>query len=133
MNKEKFLENFVKTYIVKNRRERVLYLLQNDGRDGFIDKLNHRIQVFFNPKKLVEIRNVNENSILQRLEITANTKCYVFSHHDFDDEFVEFSIAFQQLYGNGLGFCLVPLEGKGIYIEGEQERGAPDRYIYTLR
>ena len=59
-----------------------------------------------------------------------STKCYIFSHNDdLDDSVVAFSSVYKKLNGNGLGFCIMPLEGTKIYIEGEQEKSVPERYI----
>lgn len=129
MEKEALIKRFVKTYIVRHRRDRTIREIQK-GREKFIDRLNHQITDIFHPAKLVELpQGVHQDTITEKLKIGGETLCYVFSHREQDDKIITFTDAFNQLFGNGLGFCLVPIEGDGIYIEGEREHGVPKRYV----
>lgn len=128
VNKQDIIGIFVKTYIDKGKRDRSVHEL-NKKRDSFLDKLNHRILELFNEQRLQRVNNPSSEDIKAKLKISSKTPCYIFSNNDLDDTIVEFDIAFKQLFGNGLGFCIVPIDGIGIYLEGEQEVGAPLRYF----
>ncbi len=128
MNRGKILEDFVSTYVAKNKKERTLHELSKK-RGRFVDRLNHNIEDTFNNTKLVELQNVHESSLAKKLNVKAGTQCYIISHDDLDDQIVDFETALSSLYGNGLGFCIIPLNSKSIYIESEQVNGAPKRYL----
>lgn len=127
LEKQDIITRFVNTYVVKGKRDRSLHELFKK-RAAFVDKLNHQIPRLFREHKLTTAENPRLESIKSKLSITAKTPCYIISHGELDNSIVEFDAAFKQLVGNGLGFCLVLTNGKGVYLEGEQEVGAPSRY-----
>jgi len=128
VDKQDIIATFVNTHIVKGKRDRSLHEL-NKKRGSFIDKLNHQIPDLFNGRRLRKINNPSLENVKTKLKISSKTTCYIISHNDLDDTIVEFDIAFRRLYGNGLGFCIVPNNGNGVYLEGEQEVGPPTRYF----
>lgn len=128
---KEFLEKFVKAFIGKNRRARSLFeLTKHNRRAEFINRLNHKIADTFDPRFLQAVTTADVTSIARKLAINDTALCYIISHDDsLDGRIIDFKTAFLKLYGNGLGFVIAPLILKGIYIEGEQENGAPPRYI----
>ena len=128
METSKFIEKFVHTFVIKNKRERAVYELSKK-REYFTDRLNHRITDTFVSNKLEPIVDCTISEVLMKLGINARAHCYIISHNELDDQIVEFKSAFEKLHGNGLGFCIVPLRSNKIFIESEQENGASECYI----
>ncbi|MFT6922522.1 MAG: nitrous oxide reductase [Crocinitomicaceae bacterium] len=128
IEKQDIIAKFVNTHIVKNKRDRSLHEL-NKKRASFVSKLNHQIPDLFKENRLIRINNPSLENIKSKLKATSKTACYIISHDELDDTIVEFDTAFNRLFGNGLGFCIVLTNGKGIYLEGEQIAGAPSRYF----
>lgn len=127
-NKQDIIATFVNTFIVKSKRERAIHEL-NKKRDFFVDKLNHAIPEIFKEKSLKRINDPGIENVKKKLKVSSNTSCYIISHTDSDDTIMTFEDAFNSLFGNGLGFCIIPINGQRIYLEGEQEVGAPMRYL----
>ena len=122
------LENFIQTFILKEKRKRSRFEFEN-GRTGFTNKLNHKIEELFDMRKLVPVEG-NSTLIKEKMKIASKTKCYVICHDEsLDDSFLDFNTAFDKLFGNGLGFCLINFEKNTIYLEGEHGYGSTKRYI----
>jgi hypothetical protein len=123
---DSIVENFIQTFIVKEKRKRSRFEIEN-GRAGFTNKLNHKIEELFDMRKLVPTEG-NTTLIKDKMKIGPKTKCYVICHDDaIDGSIHDFNLAFDQLFGNGLGFCLINLENNTIYVEGEHGYGSTNR------
>lgn len=122
------IENFIRTFIVKNKRERTRFQLLN-RQGGFINKLNHGIEGLFDMRKLSAVE-ADPRLIKNKLKVDSKTKCYVLCHDDsMDDSILDFDVAFDHLFGNGLAFCLIIIGRDSIYLEGEYEKGSTERYV----
>lgn len=125
---DSLIENFIRTFIVKNKRKRTRFqLLSRHG--GFINKLNHGIEGLFDMRKLSAVE-ADARLIRNKLKVDSKTKCYVLCHDDsIDDSILNFNLAFDHLFGNGLAFCLIIIGHDSIYLEGEYVKGSTERYI----
>lgn len=132
MDKKVLLEKFVSDFIVKSKRERILFELNSrKKRNAFINRLNHEVTDIFEIKKL---RLLNKSTATAAIENMLNIKdtdlCYVICHDDnFDDKVANFNTTLSTLRGNGLGFVLIKISTGSIYIECEQEQGPPEQYV----
>ncbi len=133
MDKEKLIDDFVHHFILRDKRERCLFELNHPRkRDKFINRLNHDWAAIFDMRKLVSIpKHVkdNYNFIKAQLKIAGNDLCYAVSNYaDLDGCEIPFEQVFDKSYGRGLATLLIVSADK-IYLETEQEWGAPEGFV----
>lgn len=123
--------NFVNKFIVKNKRERILYeLSSNKKRKNVIGRFCHDSLVYIDESKIVYKGNTISNSELESLVInyTFDKMCYVIAwNSDIDGRFLEREYAINEVIGNGMASIIV-FENV-IIIESEQEQGAATKYV----
>ena len=94
------LDNFIKTFVSKDKRERSELELKNEKkRSKFADRLNHTWDTVLDMKFVTQIPSgVNDYEFIKKeLKIKDNESCYVISNHDdIDGETDEFNKAFDK-------------------------------------
>ncbi len=126
-------EQFVKTFVWKNRRKRCLLELGSPKRRGeFLDPLNHTCERVFDERYLVELAKPNSDpEALERL-LTSNgagKTCHVISYcEELDGKEVTLREALRLCVGYGYASVLI-CSPSLAYLEGEQYQGSPPRFI----
>ena len=133
MDKNQIIESLIYGFINKNKRERCQFELNNSKkRVNFINRLNHEISGIFIAEKIQKIAKNFEfaNDLITAIPIKKESNCYVLSNNEkIDDKFLTFEQAINEAFGFGLGSVIYDYENGNLYLEGEQEFGAPDRFI----
>jgi hypothetical protein len=100
MDKSFILKEFIKNFVVKDRRDRVEFQLSNPRkRNQFIQKLNHSYAEVLDMRKLKTLPNTRDDFeyIKNELGIQDQDHCYMTSNYDdIDDCFLEFETAFDK-------------------------------------
>jgi len=123
MEKSVIIKEFIKNFVVKDRRDRVEFQLGNASkRNQFIQKLNHLYAEVLDMRKLRALPNTRDDFeyIKSELGIKAQDQCYLISNHeDIDDCFLEFETAFSKSYGRGFATLVINLQGDRLFLETE--------------
>jgi hypothetical protein len=94
MEKDKIIWEFIKNFVLKDRRERSQLELTSPKRRGdFADKLNHTWDKIIDMKKLKHLPKVPNDYQFVKSELKLNDTdlCYVISNYrDIDDELIQF-------------------------------------------
>src|SRR5688572_1570764 len=94
------LDNFIKTFVSKDKRERSELELNNEKkRSKFADRLNHTWDTVLDMKFVTQIPSgVNDYEFIKKeLKINDNESYYViYNHDDIDGETDEFNKAFDK-------------------------------------
>jgi hypothetical protein len=126
-------EDFVNTFVQKNRRERALLELGSESRRGkFLDRLCHDYAGVFDTRYLQSIpKQENEVVLLKRLWNSRGAKtCYVISSNpDVDGKDVPLDDAMRATMGFGFPSILICSPDSLAYFEAEQVKGPPPRYL----
>ena len=131
------LNNFIKNFVPKDKRERIEFELKNDKKRGrFTDKLNHKWDTLLDMRFVTKIP-AGENDYefaMKELKINDNDLCYVISNHDdIDGETAKFTEAFNKVYGRGFGSLVITMFGDKFYLETELVQGKQNRFIGKLK
>ncbi|HRG90568.1 MAG TPA: hypothetical protein PLW44_16210 [Chitinophagales bacterium] len=132
IEKQALLEKFVSNFIIKSKRDRMLFELTNSKkRSAFIDRLNHEVTDIFEVNKLRLLTKSTDIAVIRNmLSIKESDLCYVICHDEnFDDTIVNFNTTLNTLHRNGSGFVLIKISSGNIYIECEQVQGPADQYF----
>ena len=132
MEKSFIIKEFIKNFVVKDRRDRVEFQLSNSSkRDQFVQKLNHSYAEVLDMRKLKALPNTRDDFeyIKNELGIQSQNQCYVISNYDdIDDCLLEFETAFNKGYGRGFATIVINLQGDKLYLETE---GPGHRHRFT--
>jgi hypothetical protein len=133
MDTNKTLDLFIKNFISKDRRERSEFELKDLRKRGkFANRLNHSWNEILDMRFILKIPDVADvyEYVKKELKIMDTDRCYVISNYgDVDGHELEFKKAYHKVYGRGLGSLLIAISGDKMYLETEQEKGAPPRFI----
>ena len=124
----------VKAFVNKNMQERFLFeLFSSKKRKEGIGRLCHQYDKIFNRNYMIEISKDNFNftiigNMLKSYE--TNDNCYLISYdEEIDGMYLPFMEALERVVGLGMPSIISCITGKLAYFEGEQEIGAPPRFI----
>lgn len=125
--------NFINKFILKEKRERVSFELNNvKKRSLFINKLNHKSFDFIDSKKMIPIpKNEFEfDYIKERLVVEDNEPCLLISNYDYlDNQKLGFKEAFEACNGLGLATLIIIISKNKIYLQTEHENGSSNKYL----
>ena len=128
---------FVRNFIYRNKRDRVLLEITNTKRrQDFLLKLNHQILDIINNDLLTKVDDNTVDlykSVCQDLKVNGEYKVLIISNYkEIDGKIKSFYEAFEDLkkFG-GFASMLVFENGEKIYIKAEQSKGAPIKYKAT--
>ncbi len=130
-------DKFVKNFIYKNKRERVLLELHSPKRRiDFLSKLNHKSLELIDSAKLQQIpKNIGNiyAFILDQISVNDKDKVLILSNYeDIDGKVKCFKEAFQDLNTrDGFATLFIFENAEKIYIQTEQEIGASIKYVGT--
>lgn len=133
MDNNTTLDNFIKTFVPKDRRERSEFELKNEKkRSKFTDRLNHKWDTVLDMRFIQRVPSgVNDYEFIKKeLKLKDNELCYVISNHDdIDGQTIEFEKAFVKAYGRGFGSLIINSSGDKLYLETELVQGKQNRFI----
>lgn len=133
MDSNTTLNNFIKTFVPKDKRERSELELRNEKRRSkFTDRLNHKWDTVLDMRFVTKIPSgVNDYEFTKKeLKIKDNDLCYVISNYDdIDGVTEEFSNAFDKVYGRGFGSLVITASGDKFYLETELVQGKQNRFF----
>ena len=137
MNNNTALDNFIKTFVPKDKRERSELERKNEKkRSKFTDRLNHNWETALDMRFVTKIPSgVNDYEFTKKeLEIKDNELCYVISNHrEIDGERGELSKVFDNVYGRGFGSLVITVSGDKFYLETELVQGKQNRFIGKVK
>lgn len=100
-----FEESFVKNFIIKDKRERLLYELNNPKkRDNAIQRIPNLLEKKYEIP--VNSKNSDEILIIANQYVKSNTECYIISDTVLDGAKVPFKEAFEHML-NSYMVCVV--------------------------
>ena len=134
MSGSKKEEIFVKTFILRKRKERSLFELgSRKKRPKFLNKLSHGYMDTLDGRFMesIPVPNSDPSDIFNLLrKHGAPDLCYaISSNDDLDGKEVPLIEALQIAVGYGLPSILLCIPDKLAYFEAEQEIGPPPRYL----
>ncbi|MCT4663675.1 MAG: hypothetical protein N4A45_00410 [Flavobacteriales bacterium] len=120
MNAEETEKNFIKNFIIKERRERSLWTLNNKKkRTNFIDKFNHNWNEMIAERNLTELNTKSDFEtyvkIKSELKLKDSDLYYVISYSEFDRQFIEMKKAFDVIQKSGFAGLIVCQNRKKYY------------------
>ena len=123
--------NFINKFILKEKRERVSFELNNvKKRSLFINKLNHKSFDFIDSKKMIPIPKNDFEFVKHNLGIKDNEPCLLISNYDYlDNRKMSFKEAFESCNGLGLATLIIIISKNQIYLQTEQENGGSNKYL----
>jgi hypothetical protein len=131
------VDNFIKNFVPKGKRERIEFELKNaKKRVRFTDRLNHKWETVLDMKFVTKIPSgvIDYEYAKKELKINENEICYVISNHDdMDGQSEEFQKAFNKVYGRGFGSLIINSSGDKFYLETEVIQGKQNRFIGKLK
>ncbi len=132
---EKAIEiEFVKTFVLRKKRERSIYELKSKKkRKDFFSNLCHRYNEVIDSRFMTKIETPNSSSsdICQILRKEgAGKNCYLLSYfEELDGRRMPLSQALDDCVGIGMPSIVICSPEKLAYFEAEQEAGPPPRFI----
>lgn len=123
-------DNFVKTFVVKDKRDRLLYELFGKKREQGIGRFCHNADKMLVKGKIAASGNhLYYDEILQEVEkYKVSGNWYIMSMNKSMDGIVcQFDEALDLVLGNGMAAIIV--SDSIAIVETEQYRGTPVRYI----
>lgn len=127
-------EIIVNTFFIPQKRERALYeLFSIKKRGAFIWKLSQNIIIKQKAERIMASVASYETVKELLLAMNAPLECYVLSiDNEIDGRFLPLDDALHKAVGSGPAL-LSCIHGSLGYLECEQSRGAPDRFILTSK
>ena len=123
---------FVKCFIEKDRRDRLLFELR-ERRADFLDRFCHDARSYLDPRFVVPLKppNSDPKQILQLLTGRGAGKvCYAISASaELDGRFLRLVDALEVAVGFGMPSIISCVAGELAYLETEQECGPPERFL----
>lgn len=134
MNAEETEKEFIKNFVRKERRERSLWALSHKKkRTDFLDIFNHSSNKIISEKDMTAIHTTSDFETYEKIKYELKLKdtdfCYVISYCEFDRQFIELKIAFNEIHKRGFAGLIISQDGKKYYLKTEQEIGAPAKFI----
>lgn len=130
MNRE-YEENFINKFIVKSRRQRILYELSNKKKrtEGVWRFCHGTSELVIDSKIIYEGNSISNKEIsLLIKKYTKEEQCYIISgDSDTDGKFMNCDEAIDCIIGNGMAAIMV-FHNLAV-IETEQEVGSAVKYI----
>jgi hypothetical protein len=127
-------ENFVRAFVDKDRRERLLFELRKH-RGRFVSRFNHDALKYLDSRFVTPLERPNSDPavILWLLQARGAAKsCYAISSNDqIDGQILPLAEALSAAVGFGMPSILSCRPGLLAYIETEQVAGPPDRFIVS--
>lgn len=132
-DKEIIIQNFIRTFVQKHKRERALLELTTpEKRSDFTARLNHNWENVLNMKllKRIEKQQDHAEAIQQLLMFRNDEPCYVISNHDdYDDLILPFHEVFPLIYWWGGATILLNITADTLFLKTEQIQGPAPRFI----
>ncbi len=121
-------ENFVNSYIIKNKRDRILFELCGKKRRNAIDRFSHHSDNLLIEAKIKLKGQYISEDLRHVVATTDNHKCYVISYSQELDgkEFNKNEILNLML---GCGMPSIAIFDNFAIIETEQEQGPAVKYL----
>lgn len=121
-------ENFVNSYVIKNKRERLLFELWGKKRRDGIGRFSHRADNHIDDSK-IRLKGQYISNDLKEIVATTNTsKCYVISwYEEFDGKEFNKDDVLDLLLGCGMPS--IAIFDDFVIIETEQEQGPAIKYF----
>lgn len=133
IDKEKIIQDFVRNFVLKERRDRTLHELNHSlKRSLFIRRLHHTWATVLDMRKLTLIPKEGNQFVYAQNSLALKDKDLVYmisDYGDLDDRFMKFKEGFEMCKGRGLATLIISINADKLYLETEQEQGAPDRFI----
>lgn len=129
---DKFIEEeFVRAFVIKERRERTLFeLTSKKKRRDFFGRLCHNFDQILDTRFMESVHASVCDETLRLLEPNdAPDQCYVMSYGKLDGQKLILRDALRGVVGMGMPSIVVCIPGKLAYFEAEQEKGPPPRFI----
>ena len=128
MNK-KIEEEFVNTYIIKNKRERLLFELQNPKRrEEAVGRFCHLTDELLIPSKITAKGKYILDDIKTKILDSNATSCYVISFFsDIDGIELQKQDVINEIIG--MGMPSIAIFDDFVIIETEQEQGPAVKYL----
>jgi hypothetical protein len=131
IDKEIIIENFIKNFVLKDRRERALFELVNK-RFLFSGRLNHSWFRVFDMKFLEQVKREDDypDKIKELLKFKDNQLCYVIStYEEYDDKLLPFGNVFNEIYSRGASTVILNTSADTFFLDTEQQQGPAPRFI----
>ena len=132
MNKDATVEEeFVRAFVIKERRERTLFeLLHKKKREKFFSKLCHNFYDILDERfmEVVQVSAFDEALLLLKSH-GAQSHCYVMSFGELDEQKLLLSDALRETVGMGMPSIVICIPGRLAYFEAEQVFGPPPRFL----
>ena len=127
---DKFIEeNFVNTFVVKDKRERILYELGSAKKRG---EALHRLFYLLDKKfAVLEKSDINEDEITAAVKIyyNINKDCYILSETDDDGKILPFKTALKNMLRYEVNYFIVCGNNTVLACEEYNTYGSPDKII----
>ncbi len=133
MDDKKTLEQFIKNFILKDKRERSESQLKDfKKRVKFTDRLNHKWDTVLDMRFVSRIPSgvIDYDFVKKELKMNDNELCYIISNHsEIDGHIDNFKSAFDKVYGRSFGSLVINESGDKLYLETELVQGKQNRFI----
>ena len=122
---------FVKNFIVKNRRDRLLFELGGKNRSHGIGRFCHNADDLLIKEKIVVKSNKLFLKDIEKIirQLTNEQEAYIITCSDSDGICCNLSDALKLVFGKGSAGVVVV--GNAAFVETEQDQGMPDRYVLS--
>ncbi len=131
MTEKEIEKSFVNTYIIKNRRERIIFELSNPKkRQDALSRFCHAALKYLQESMIIYQGNkISYGELLSMIrEHTKEKQCYVLAYgEDLDQKFMENQNAINQVMGNGMAAIMI--WDNIVIVETEQEQGSAMKYV----
>ena len=132
MSRDKIIEEeFVRAFVIKERRERTLFELASKKKRGnFFSKLCHNFDEILDERFMVGVQvSVSDEALTLLKSYGAPSGCYVMSYGDPDGQNLLLCDALHEAVGMGMPSIVICISGRLAYFEAEQVYGSPPRFL----
>lgn len=122
---------FIKNFIVKNRRNRLIFEFSGKKRPQGICRFCHNADDLLIKEKIVIKSNKLFLKDIEKTirQLTNEQEAYIITCTDLDGTSCDLSEALKSVFGSGSAGIIII--GNVAFVETEQEQGMPDRYILS--
>lgn len=121
-------EDFVKTYIVPGRRERLLFELRGKRREKALDRFCHGTGELLIRDTIVTSGQDIRQQLQDRIDMVKEKGCYILSvYDDLDGTYLDKDRVLDTILGRGMPTIAVFKDF--AIIETEQEQGPAVKYL----